>query len=185
VVELVFPPAVGSLAVFGVALLLDLHPQSQLPTVEPPQTRYPTPSAFAYRAFFDAIVLPGNPGFISVFVARWVLFLTPLNSIANFLAFGVGMGMPLLAFALVSEPWRDRVLGLLTDDRRLVDAATGGILLAISVSSLFDRGRGRRFVPNGRPAVVPPLAYSPSSRPRTRCWISLVPSPISMSLASR
>ena len=42
------------------------------------------------------------------------------------------MGTPLLAFAVVSEPWRDRVLGVLTDHRRAVNAATGLVLLGIS-----------------------------------------------------
>jgi len=42
-----------------------------------------------------------------------------------------------------------------------------------------DRARGPVVPGNER------VAYSPSSRPRTRCCISLVPSPISMSFASR
>jgi cytochrome c-type biogenesis protein len=137
VVELVSQPAFALLALLGVALLLDLHPQSRLPSAEPPQTRYPSLSAFAYGAFFGAIVLPCNPGFISVFFARAFLFSDPLNSMANFLAFGVGMATPLVAFALVSEPWRERVLDLLTDNRRLVNAATGAVLLGISVYYLL------------------------------------------------
>lgn len=72
--------------------------------MEPPQTRYPSLSAFAYAAFFGAIVLPCNPGIIPVFFARPLLFADPVTSMANFLASGVGMGTPLLAFAFVSEP---------------------------------------------------------------------------------
>jgi cytochrome c-type biogenesis protein len=137
VVELVSPPAFALLAGFGVVLLADLHPQARLPTVEPPQTRFPSLSAFVYGAFFGAIVLPCNPGFISVFFARAFLFSDPLSSIANFGAFGVGMASPLLAFALVSEPWRDKVLAVLTGHRRAINAATGVILLAISLYYLL------------------------------------------------
>jgi cytochrome c-type biogenesis protein len=137
VVETVSPPAFALLALLGVALLADLHPQSRLPTVEPPQTRYPSASAFGYGAFFGAIVLPCNPGFISVFFARAFLFSDPVTSLANFVAFGVGMGTPLLTFAFVSEPWRDRVLGLLTGNRRAVNAATGLVLLAVSLYYLL------------------------------------------------
>jgi cytochrome c-type biogenesis protein len=137
VVELVSPPAFALLAAFGIVLIADLHPQSRLPTVEPPQTRYPSLSAFAYGAFFGAIVLPCNPGFISVFFARAFLFSDPVSSVANFGAFGVGMASPLLAFALVSEPWRDRVLGLLTNNRRAVNAVTGVVLVAISLYYLL------------------------------------------------
>ena len=92
VVGVVSPVAFGLLALFGVALLADLHPQSRLPSPEPPQTRYPSASALAYGAFFGAIVLPCNPGFISVFFARAFLFADPVASLANFGAFGAGMG---------------------------------------------------------------------------------------------
>jgi Cytochrome c biogenesis protein len=137
VVELVSPPAFLLLAVLGVVLVADLHPQARLPTVEPPQTRYPSLSAFAYGSFFGAIVLPCNPGFISVFFARAFLFSDPVSSMANFGAFGVGMASPLLAFAFVSEAWRDRVLALLTDHRRAVNAATGLVLIAVSLYYLL------------------------------------------------
>jgi len=132
VVELASPPAFVLLAVLGVVLMADLHPQAGLPTIEPPRTRFPSLSAFVYGAFFGAIVLPCNPGFISVFFARAFLFSDPVSSVANFGAFGVGMASPLLAFALVSEPWRDGVLGVLTDHRRAIDVVTGSILLAVS-----------------------------------------------------
>ena len=137
VVGVVSPVAFGLLAVFGVALAADLHPQSRLPVVEPPQTRHPSLSAFAYGAFFGAIVLPCNPGFIAVFLSRALLFSDPVSSLANFGAFGVGMATPLLAFAFVSEPWRDRVLGVLTGRRRVVNAVTGVVLTAISLYYLI------------------------------------------------
>lgn len=132
VVGVVSPIAFGMLAILGVVLIADFHPQSRLPTVEPPQTRHPSASAFAYGAFFGAIVLPCNPGFISVFFARAFLFSDPVASVANFGAFGVGMAAPLVGFGVVSEPWRDRVLGGLTRHRRGVNVVTGGILLAVS-----------------------------------------------------
>lgn len=133
VVSTVSPVAFGVLAVLGVALAADLHPQSRLPTAEPPQTRYPSLSAFAYGAFFGAIVLPCNPGFIAVFFARAFLFSDPVASLANFGSFGLGMAAPLLAFAFASEPWRDRVIGVLTDHRRVINAVTGVVLVAISL----------------------------------------------------
>jgi hypothetical protein len=47
------------------------------------------------------------------------------------------MAAPLLAFAFASEPWRGRVIGLLTDDQRPINAVTGVVLVAISVYYLF------------------------------------------------
>lgn len=159
VVETVSPLAFALLAVLGIVLLADLHPQSRLPTVEPPQTSHPSLSAFAYGAFFGAIVLPCNPGFISVFFARAFLFSDPVASVANFGVFGLGMATPLLAFAVVSEGARDRVLALLTDNRRAVEAATGAILLAIALYYLLFvfEVAGPLGLPDG-PSVRPRLA---------------------------
>jgi cytochrome c-type biogenesis protein len=137
IIEDVSVPAFVVLAALGVVLLADLHPQSRLPTVEPPQTRYPSLSAFGYGAFFGAIVLPCQPGFISFFFARALLFESPLNSLANFGSFGIGMAAPLLGLAVISEPWRDRVLGTLTSHRRGVNAVAGAALLAISLYYLL------------------------------------------------
>lgn len=137
VVELVSPPAFALLAVLGAVLVADLHPQASLPTIEPPQTRFPSLSAFTYGAFFGAIVLPCNPGFISVFFARAFLFSDPVSSLTNFGAFGFGMASPLLGFAFASERWRDRVLGLLTSHRRAINIITGVVLIVISLYYLF------------------------------------------------
>jgi thiol:disulfide interchange protein len=74
---------------------------------------------------------------LAVFFARAFLFSDPVASLANFGSFGLGMATPLLAFAVVSEPWRDRVLGFLTGHRRAVDAVTGLVLLGVSLYYLF------------------------------------------------
>jgi cytochrome c-type biogenesis protein len=47
------------------------------------------------------------------------------------------MASPLLAFAFVSGPWRDRVLAVLTGHRRAINAATGAVLVVISVYYLL------------------------------------------------
>jgi cytochrome c-type biogenesis protein len=138
-IYLILPRGFGVLGFwgFGVVLMADLHPQSRLPTVEPPQTRYPSVSALGYGAFFGAIVLPCQPGFISFFFARALLFESPVNSLANFGAFGVGMAAPLLGLAVISEPWRDQVLNTLTSHRHAVNAIAGTALLAISLYYLL------------------------------------------------
>jgi cytochrome c-type biogenesis protein len=133
VIEVVSPAAFALLGLFSIVLIADLHPQSRLPSVDPPQTRYPSLSAFAYGFFFGAIIIPCNPGFLGVFFARAFLFTSPVSSLANFFAFGLGIAAPLLAFAVVSEPWRDRVIGFMTGHRRAINLVTGVVMLAISL----------------------------------------------------
>jgi len=133
VVETISPPPFGLLGLLGIALIAGRHPFSRLPTVRPPESRSPALSAFGYGAFFGAIVLPCNPGFVSVFFARALLFSDPVASLANFGAFGVGMASPLFGLAVVSERYRARVLAALTTHERAVEVGAGAVLLAISL----------------------------------------------------
>jgi cytochrome c-type biogenesis protein len=133
VVGVVSPVAFGVLGVASLFLLADLDLGRRLPSVEPPGTDRPAASAFGYGFFFGAIVVPCNPGFVAVFLARSFLFTDPVGSLANFLAFGLGIAAPLIALAVVSDRRRDRVLGALTAHRSLVNRATGAVMLAVSV----------------------------------------------------
>lgn len=134
VVADVSPIAFTVLAVVGTVLLVDPKGFSRLPSFEPPQSRYPSASAFSYGFFFGAIVIPCNPGTISLFFARTpVLYDTHLESMLGFLAFGLGIGAPLLAFAIVSEPFARRVTGTLARYSGPVNRAVGAILVVVSV----------------------------------------------------
>ncbi|WP_243645187.1 cytochrome c biogenesis CcdA family protein [Natrarchaeobius chitinivorans] len=133
VVADVSPVAFAVLAVVGGVLLVDPTRFSRLPSFEPPQSRYPAASAFSYGFFFGAIVLPCNPATISLFFARSpVLYDTHLESVLGFLAFGLGIGAPLLAFALLSEPFGRRVTRTLAQYSGPINRATGGILLVVA-----------------------------------------------------
>ncbi|WP_276270531.1 cytochrome c biogenesis protein CcdA [Haloarcula litorea] len=133
VVGVVSPAAFALLGAASLLLLADVEFGRFVPSVEPPQTNHPVASAFGYGAFFGAIVVPCNPGFVAVFLARSFLFTDPVGSLANFLAFGGGIAAPLVTLALVSDRWQSRVLGALTRHRSLVNRATGAVMLAVSV----------------------------------------------------
>jgi cytochrome c-type biogenesis protein len=133
VTQVVSPVAFALLAALSLVLLSGRSFGGLVPAVEPPTSSHPSLSAFGYGAFFGAIVLPCNPGFIAVFFARSFLFTDPVASMANFLAFGVGLATPLLLFAVVADSYRTRVLGLLTRHEGLVNRATGAVMLAVSL----------------------------------------------------
>jgi cytochrome c-type biogenesis protein len=134
VVENVSLPAFGLLAIVGAVLVVDPKRFSRIPSVEPPHTRYPTASAFSYGFFFGSIVIPCNPGTIALFFARTpVLYDTRLESMLGFVFFGLGIGAPLLAFALLSEPFGRRVTSTLARYSSPINRVTGAILLAVSV----------------------------------------------------
>lgn len=127
------PVAFGLLAVIGLVMLVDPKGFSRLPTVEPPHSKYPTASAFGYGFFFGAIIIPCNPGFIGLFFARQsVLFETTAGNLLGFLAFGLGIGSPLLALAVVSEPFGRRFTRTLARYSSPINRAVGAVLLAVS-----------------------------------------------------
>lgn len=133
VIGVVSPVAFAVLGIASLFLLADVDIGHYLPTVEPPQSTHPVASAFGYGAFFGAIVVPCNPGFVAIFLARSFLFTDPVGSLANFLAFGGGIAAPLVALAVVSTRWQSAVLGGLTRHQSLVNRVTGATMLVVSV----------------------------------------------------
>jgi cytochrome c-type biogenesis protein len=144
------------LGVVGAVMVVDPGGFSRLLTVEPPHTSHPYASAFGYGFFFGGIVIPCNPGFIGLFFARQaVLFDGALENVLGFVLFGLGIGAPLLLFALVSESLGRRVTRTLARYAHPVNRVVGAILLAVAVYYLvFVFG----VVPGWTPAS--PLAIS-------------------------
>lgn len=132
-VQTLSPIAFWLLAVVGLVMFVNPALFGRLPTTEPPQSKYPGVSAFSYGFFFGAIVVPCNPGLIAAFFTTTpILYDTQLENMLGFVSFGVGMGTPLLAFALVSDSLGQRLTRWLAAHNTLVYRATGTILLAVS-----------------------------------------------------
>ncbi len=133
VVEVVSPVAFVVLGTVRAVLVVAPSGFARLPTVEPPHSRSPTLSAFGYGFFFGAIVIPCNPGLLALFFARTpVLFDSFLESVLGFLAFGLGIGAPLLAFALLSEPYSRRVTRTLARYSAPLNRVVGVVLVVVS-----------------------------------------------------
>lgn len=132
VIGVVSPIAFAVLAVIGIVLLLDLE-FAGVPQVEAPTTGKPLLDAFLFGFFFGAIVVPCNPAYIAVFFTRATLFGSPVESIGNFVAFGLGIGAPLLVFAVASERWSRQVIGTLVRERKWINRGSGAIMLAVSL----------------------------------------------------
>jgi cytochrome c-type biogenesis protein len=132
VVGTVSPIAFTILGIIGLFLVLDTNIAQVIPRKQLPRTGRPLVDGFGFGFFFGAIVLPCNPAFIAAFFARSLLIQSPVINLLAFIAFGVGMGAPLLLFAVAASAWRDRVMQGLTRHETAVNRASGLILLAIS-----------------------------------------------------
>jgi cytochrome c-type biogenesis protein len=128
----------GLLGLIGLVLLVDPAGFSRLPSFEPPHTDRPALSAFGYGFFFGGIIIPCNPGFIGLFFARQsVLFDGTVENMIGFLLFGLGIGTPLLAFAVLSESFGRRITRILARYSDPVNRVVGGFLFLVSVYYLL------------------------------------------------
>lgn len=136
-VESISPYAFLILAVVGVVLVIDPGGFARLPSVEPPHMRRPNLSAFGYGFFFGAIIIPCNPGLIALFFSRTTVVFPAFDSqvevMLAFLAFGLGIGAPLLLFALLSQPYSERITRLLARHSNVINRVVGLILVVVAI----------------------------------------------------
>lgn len=132
-VQTVSPVAFGILLLIGMVMLVAPHGFGRLPTIEPPHTRYPTLSAFGYGVFFAGIVIPCNPALVSLFIVRATTFGDGIvSNVSSFVAFGLGIGAPLLVLGGVSEGAGQRMTRALARYSGPINRATGIVLIGVS-----------------------------------------------------
>jgi cytochrome c-type biogenesis protein len=132
VIGVVSPIAFGILFVISLLLIFNVDVGRFLPKIHSPITRNPWLSAVTFGFFFGAIVVPCNPLFIAVLFTRTASVTGFLENILRFLAFGLGIGFPLLAFAIISTTATDAIINFLTRYKRIINLIAGLIMLGIS-----------------------------------------------------
>ncbi|MBS3080227.1 sulfite exporter TauE/SafE family protein [Candidatus Pacearchaeota archaeon] len=138
VIGIVSPIAFAILGLISLALIFEFDFSRFLPKTNiQTGNKNPLKSAFIFGFFFGAIVLPCNPAFITAFFARALLFGSFFSSMSNFLAFGLGLGFPLLVLSLVSGQWSKNIIGFLIKHKRTINLISGLLMLGISVYYLF------------------------------------------------
>ena len=137
IVEIISPIAFLILGVISVLLILDVDLSKFVPHINPKKSDNPKVNAFLYGLFFGAIILPCNPGFIAAFFTRALLFESPLSSIISFLAFGVGIALPLLVLSVLSLGASRQIISKFILYKRWINLTAGAIMLVISVYYLF------------------------------------------------
>lgn len=134
-IGVISPIAFAILAVVGVLMMtgqLEIHRKIRLP-----EPKNPLLASYAYGFFFGAIVVPCNPAFIAAFLARAALVSDPVASLANFLAFGLGIGAPLIAFSLVTRAASRQLVNWLVRWERTIAFIAGAVMVAVSLYYLI------------------------------------------------
>lgn len=137
VIGIVSPIAFGILGVISILLIFNVDIGQYLPKVHAPIKKNPLWSALIFGFFFGAIVVPCNPLFIAAMFAKAVQTGAFARNIINFLFFGIGMGLPLLVFSIVSIPASKSIIGFLTKYAKYINRIAGIIMLIVSLYYLI------------------------------------------------
>lgn len=137
VVGVISPIAFGILFVISILLIIDLDFSKFMPKVHSPMQKNPYLSALTFGFFFGAIVIPCNPAFIAAFFARAATVTSFASNMVSFIAFGFGLGFPLLVFSLVSSGKSTAIIAYLTLHKRKINLVAGILMLVISVYYLL------------------------------------------------
>ncbi|MBT4539804.1 cytochrome C biogenesis protein, partial [Candidatus Woesearchaeota archaeon] len=94
-------------------------------------------NASVFGLFFGLIVLPCNPASLAVLFAVSTSVTSFFTNLLNFVAFGLGMSIPLVILAIVSASASKQVIGFLTKYKKPINIVAGLIMLGISIYYLF------------------------------------------------
>jgi cytochrome c-type biogenesis protein len=136
VLDVLLPVMYGLVALLGVLMLLDRNPFTRVTTMRLPIVSSPTGLAVVYGLMLGPLTLPcTGPLVISAFVLGGVRGSGAfLDSLAYFLAFGLGFGWPLVVLPFLAAPVQRQLTGLLGRFHRGITVVSGLLLLAVAAA---------------------------------------------------
>jgi cytochrome c-type biogenesis protein len=129
VIGIISPIAFIILGLVSLLLIFNFDFSKIFPKFEGVKFKNPYVNSFIFGLFFGLIILPCNPASLAVLFA----INTTAASLVNFLVFGIGMGMPLLVFAILSRTYSKQIIGNLIKYKRGINLFAGLIMLGISI----------------------------------------------------
>ncbi|MCK6576856.1 MAG: hypothetical protein L6Q98_01995 [Anaerolineae bacterium] len=142
--QIVLPAIYAMVIAMGVLLLLDRNPFARLAFGGAPLVGNPYAAAYLYGLLFGPMTLPCTGPIIT---SAFVLGAGDAGALADgllyFLAFGLGFGWPLALLPLAAIPLQRRLIGWLTGHHRLLNQASGLLLIAVGVFGILTE-----LVPN-------------------------------------
>jgi cytochrome c-type biogenesis protein len=137
VVTMVLPLIFGLMLVAGIMMTLGNDIDKHLPKFDIPQFENPLVNAYVFGLLFGAVVIPCSPVFIAIFFARSLLITDAVTTTVNFIMFGVGIGIPLMAFSVMPIKRSRKIVQLFANRHEKVNRLAGAVLMTVSVYYLF------------------------------------------------
>ena len=136
-ISIISPIAFGFLALISILLIFNVDLGRFIPKAHAPRLKNPYLNASVFGLFFGLIVLPCNPASLAVLFAVSTSVASFFTNLLNFVAFGLGMSIPLVILAIVSASASKQAIGFLTKYKKPINIVAGLIMLGISIYYLF------------------------------------------------
>lgn len=132
------PVIYGVVIILGVAMLLGRNPFARLSTAHAPMLSNPYAASFLYGGLLAPMTLPcTGPVIISAFVLGVGSAAALGESLAYFLAFGLGFGWPLLVLPLAAIPVQRVITRWLAGNSQALGRLAGVLMLAIAAFGIW------------------------------------------------
>lgn len=137
-VLLVATPFIDLLIIaLGILLLLNINPFLMLAQVRSPLLSNPLISAYVYGLFFGPVLLPCS-GLIAVGVFALSFSVSQFfGKVALFLAFGLGLGVPLLVLSFLSQIKGGWLTSFFASRHTLMNRLAGVLLVLVGLYDLY------------------------------------------------
>jgi cytochrome c-type biogenesis protein len=137
VLSVVSPLAYAILGGIGILLILGAGPGLPVRTPDVVKGRSPFGGAFVFGLFFGVLILPCNAGPVTVLLALSTSAADFASNMGNFLMYGAGMAIPLIALSALSSSEGNRIAQVLAAHKRGINAATGVLMVGVAAYYLL------------------------------------------------
>ena len=125
----IVPATTFVLLVLGVLMLAGRNPFARLATIGVPVVKRPLAQAYVYGLAFGPVALPCAGPFVIALLAISIGVAETATRLLGFVAFGLGLGLPLIAISLVGAVRARSVAGWLTRHHRPLMRISGALLI--------------------------------------------------------
>jgi cytochrome c-type biogenesis protein len=122
------------LVILGILLLMGRNPFGSLASVRMPVVRHPLAQAFSYGLLYGPVALPCAGPFIVALLAISIGVEETVGRVLTFVAFGLGMGLPLIVISLLGATRSRSLTGWLTRHHRAIGQIAGVLLIVAALA---------------------------------------------------
>jgi cytochrome c-type biogenesis protein len=131
-------PAIDLLLItLGVLLLAGFNPFLKVPQIKVPGASGPMSQAYIYGLFLGPIALPCAGPFLIVTLAISVGAAETIGTMATFVVFALGFGLPLVLLSVLARARQDTVVRFLARNHRKIEVISGVLLIGAGIWDLW------------------------------------------------